>query len=340
MYHNELLQCIDIVQEQSIFSELDVLTSLLDTYIKYDTISEQYELADDSDESVVQEAGINAKIDPALKSIVKNTKPVSFIINMIELIKNIFKRIADLIKRIAFKFASKKMIKMLKETDALDKFGRKLSEHIPCIFRSIKDAKENTNELAKSILDLALDTSTKLTTDTFLKQRTPTTSTFDHISNRMKSFEKSFVKFEFDSIKSKNEAIMFIGRYCQYECSITAFDHYLMILQTSYKNIARASTLFATASNALMDVVRRRGVSKHKQYRMYGDHNEEYENLLSYDMKSIKSFGNDLLRYISTSIKSHVLWFNALKYFVESDASGKVVDVVDYKVADESDLRW
>jgi len=339
MYQNELLQYIDVVQEQSIFSELDVLTSLLDTYIKYDTISEQYDL-DDTTDLIIQEGKISDGIDPDIKTMVKNSRPVSFIINMVELIKNIFKRIADLIRRIAFKFSSRKIVQMLRKNDVVDKFGRKISDHIPCIFRDIKSEKENMNELAKSILDLALDTSTRLASDTYLKQQTPTKSTFDQIANRMKSFEKHFTKTEFDKIQSDTDLQRFISKYCKYECNDIALDHYLKILSTSNKNIARASTLFSTASNAIMDVVRRRGASKHKRNALYGDHASEYINLITYDMGSLKSFGNDLLKYISTSIKSHVVWFDALEYYVKQCESNKIVDVVDYKVADENDLRW
>lgn len=100
---HQILECIDVVQEQSIGSEIEVINSMIDVYMKQLTILENYQGNDLSGFAIFQEA------DSVISK--SSGKFRQFVSNVMELIQRLIDKIVSMINQTELKSNFKKYLK-------------------------------------------------------------------------------------------------------------------------------------------------------------------------------------------------------------------------------------
>lgn len=298
MIENQLLDCIDVIQEQTMFANLDVLTSLFDAYVKYDTISEQMQL--DQHTSLVdfvQEA-TDKILDPddstganvpkmSRMDKFKKSKFGSKVVNFIEMVKTIFKEIVTIIKRLLLKRRIDKVIKIYSEKtgdNTIPFFGpiEKMEDAYTAlsnkIIHTLEIARNSNGEISgvKPDLNVCLDLSASFTT-------------------LIESFELN--KFK-DIEPSK-----YLDKVCNEKCTVKQFKSYFEHVSDAYSKIQLMSAFITSLMGKMVD-----------QMRFNTDDEEAKKAFNEFEpvIVPLKKLGNDILNFVSLDIKRHVEYLKAL----------------------------
>lgn len=119
--NHQILECIDVVQEQSIGSEIEVINSMIDVYMKQLTILENYQGDDLSGFAIFQEA------DSVISK--SSGKFRQFVSNIMELIQRLIDKIIHMINQTKLKSNFKKYLKLYGNVEGDQIISPNISEY-------------------------------------------------------------------------------------------------------------------------------------------------------------------------------------------------------------------